>query len=136
MTPSFSVKGSTKRASEELIAYNFNQFLRKVSCGAVTRNVIDLDEVLNTQPISEKVCTLNLNDVLQFITGCRFVPPGGVGISVLFEHNVLHGARVKANTCGNTFIFPVNKRYSCENSPGFTCHFADNIFDGPAYGSI
>ena len=36
LTPSFSVKGSTKRASEELIAYNFNQFLRKVSRGAVT----------------------------------------------------------------------------------------------------
>ena len=136
LTPSFSVKGSTKRASEELIAYNFNQFLKKVSRGAVTRNVIDLDEVLNSQPFSEKVCTLNLNDVLQFITGCRFVPPGGIEISMLFEHNVLHGARVKANTCGNTFTFPVNKRYNCENSSEFTCHFADDIFDGPAYGSI
>lgn len=136
-TPIFSVKGSTKRASEELIAYNFNQFLKKVRQGAITRTVLDLAGILGTTSSSnEIVLTLSLNDVMQFITGSCYVPPGRIEGSMLFVHDTLHGARAKANTCGNTVTFPVNKRYSSENSSEFTSNFADDIFDGPAYGCV
>ena len=102
-TPVFAIKGSTKRASEEVIAYNFNQFLKKVCLGEITCTVFDLDGLLGGMSSSpETVLTLNLNDVLQFITGSRYVPPGGLKGSMLFAHDVLHGARAKANTCGNT----------------------------------
>ena len=134
--PIFSIKGSTKRVSEELIAYNFNQFLKNVRQGAVTRMVVDLDEVLSNTPSSEINLTLNLNDVLQFITGSRYIPPEGIKGSMLFQHDVLHGERAKANTCGNTITFPVNKCYSSENSVEFTRNFADDIFDAPGYGCV
>lgn len=55
---------------------------------------------------------------------------------MLFQHDVLHGARAKANTCGNTVTFPVNKRYSSEDSSEFSSNFTDDIFDGPAYGCV
>ena len=120
-----------------MIAYNFNQFLKKVRQSEITRTVFDLDGVLGGMSSSpETVLTLNLNDVLQFITGSRYVPPGGLKGSMLFAHDVLHGARAKANTCGNTVTFPVNKRHCSDNPAEFTSNFADDIFDGPAYGCV
>ena len=136
--PSFSLKGSTKRASEELVAYNFNQFLKKCRQGAVTRTVVDLDGILGDSgsPLSENTLSLNLNDVLQFITGSRYPLPGGIQGSMLFQHEALPGTRVKANTCANTITFQVNERYSAEDSTIFTSNLADDIFDGPGYGYV
>ena len=66
-----------------------------------------------------------------FITGSRYPLPGGIQGSMLLQHEALPGRRAKANTCANTITFPVNERYSTEDSTIFTYNLADDIFDGP-----
>ena len=130
--PIFSVNGSSKRQKEELIIFNFNQFLKKCMQGAVSRTVVNLDGILDEQPSEEEtVKILSLNDVYQFITGSRYPPPGGIQGGVEFQHDPLPGARCKVNTCANFICFPVNDRYTSEDSGVFVSNFADDIFEGP-----
>ena len=88
----FSVSGSLKRLKEELVIFNYNQFLKKCSLGEVCRTVLDLNCILGEQPYEEEVShVLTLNDVYQFATGLRYPPPGGCKGAVEFMHNTLPG---------------------------------------------
>ena len=135
--PTFSVTGSSKRLKEELVIFNYNQFLKKCSQGEVCRTVLDLDGILGEQPYEEEVShVLTLNDVYQFATGLRYPPPGGCKGAIEFMHDTLTGTRAKANTCANSLCFPTNDRYASEDCGVFVSNFADDIFDGPRYGCV
>jgi hypothetical protein len=96
---------------------------------------VDLDSILGESfDVEETKKTLSLHDVFQFITGSRFPPPGLLKGALEFTHDALHGARCKSNTCANSIRFPVNDRYATDDSAVFVSNFADDIFDGPAYG--
>ena len=136
--PTFSIKGSSRRVKEELIIYNYNQFLKKCYCDQVSRTTVDLDSIFGEELVNAEETTkkITLHDVFQFITGSRHQPPGNLKGKVAFKHDALHGERCKSNTCGNIITFPVNDRYASEDSDIFTSNFADDIFDGPGYGNI
>jgi hypothetical protein len=135
--PMFSVRGSSKREKEELVVFNYNQFLKKCSQGEVCKTVLNLDGILGEQLFEEEVSQiLTLNDVYQFATGLRYPPPGGCKGAIEFMHDTLPGTRAKANTCANSFSFPINDRYASEDSGVFVSNFADDIFEAPGYGFV
>lgn len=133
--PSFSPKGSSKREREETIMFNFNQFLKKCARGLVTKTVIDM-EALEEGVESEIAQTLEVSDVLQFTSGSRFLPAGGMKGEIIFLHAVHWGERVKANTCAITLSIPVTERYASEDPNIFMVNFRDDIFDAPGYGCV
>jgi hypothetical protein len=131
--PVFSEKGSNHRETEETIMYNFNQFLKKCARGCVKRTVLDIDALENGVE-SEVILTLDLNDVLQFLSGSRFFPTWGMKGEITFLHEVQRGQRVKANTCGVALSIPVNERYTNDDTNIFETNLGDDIFDSPGYG--
>lgn len=133
--PSFSPKGSSKREQEETIMFNFNQFLKKCARGSVAKMVIDM-EALEEGVESEIAQTLELSDVLQFTSGSRFLPTGGIKAEITFLHAGQWGERVKANMCAIILSMPVTERYASEDPNIFMSSFRDDIFDAPGYGCV
>ena len=85
--PTFSVRGSSKREKEELVSFNYNQFLNKCSKGEVCRTVLDINGILGEQLYEEEAShILTLNDVYQFATGLRYPPSGGCKGAEEFMH--------------------------------------------------
>lgn len=137
--PVFSISGSSKRQCEETIVFNFYQFLKQCDKGSVQRKFIDITTVEwheQEEEIPETEQSLTLQDVLQFLTGARNMPLGSIEGSIVFDHNALNGARVKANCCALQLSIPVNERYFSEESGSFISNFADDIFDGQGYGRV
>ena len=79
---------------------------------------------------------LCLSNVLQFISGARYLPPGGFEGTIKFAHDVNRGQRVAANTCALTLTIPVNDRYCSDNSAAFISNMGDDIFDSPVFGCV
>ena len=90
--PRFSIKGSSKRVKEELIIYNFNQFLKRCYQSEVSRQVTELKSILGEELSDGEETTKTLHDVFQFITGSRYPPPGEIKGEVEFFHDALHEA--------------------------------------------
>ena len=84
------------------------------------------------EEIPETEQSLTLQDVLQSLTGARNTPLR----SIVFDHDVLNGTRVKANCWALQLTIPVNKRYFSGESASFISNFADDIFDGQGYGRV
>ena len=134
--PSFSLKGSSKRQSEETVVFNFNQFLKQCARGDIQRTFVDISSV-ESGNIEETQQTLSPNDVLQFISGASHLPADGFhGGCIQFIHTAERGQRVKANTCGLQLSIPMNERYFTEDSSVFVSNFADDIFDSQGYGCV
>ena len=135
--PTFSVRGSSKREKEELVIFNYNQFLNKCSKGEVCRTVLDINGILREQLYEEEAShILTLNNVYQFATGLRYPLSGGCKGAEEFMHEALSGTGAKANTYANSFCFPINDRYASEDCSTFVSNFADDIFEGPGYGFV
>lgn len=135
--PEFSIVGSSKRQCEETIVFNFHQFLKQCDKGSVERSFIDvtsLESLVTEEDIKE--IQLTLPDVLQFLTGARNIPLGGLEGSIVFKHDAIKGARVRTNNCALQLIIPVNERYYCEEPAKFVSNFADDICDGQGYGQV
>ncbi len=84
--PSFSPKGSNKRAAEESVSLNFTRYLEDVESGDVTCKIVDF----NTNEESELQVTLPA--LLQFSTGRSSVPALGFLDKlplITFQHNML-----------------------------------------------
>ena len=133
-SPSFSLKGSSKRPSEETVAFNFNQFLKQCARGRVQRTFADISSLESSSIMEEKQRTLTLNDVLRFLSGARHLPPGGFCGTIQFVHDATEGQRLKANTCALKLCIPVNDRYCSDNSSVFVANMADDIFDSQTFG--
>ena len=69
--PNFAVKGSSKRESEEMIVFNFNQFLKQCARGKVQRTLIDISS-LESNNLQDCEQTLSLHDVFQFVRSKPF----------------------------------------------------------------
>ena len=127
----FSISGSSKRQCEETIVFNFYQFLKQCDKGNVQRKFIDVTTLESPdEEFPETEQLLTLQHVLQFLTGARNIPLGNIDGSIVFAHDALKGARVKANTCALQLTIQVNERYFSEESATFLLNFADDNFDG------
>ena len=127
-----SSKGSNKRAAEGDILYNWSNFLVRVHNGKVlSQTSISLDDDTFTE------VTLNLKDVLMFMTGSYHltVLENGNKPSIDFDHTAQVGARVRANTCGPVLTFPVSPRYSCSLDT-FCNSLAEDIVGSPGFGLL
>ena len=133
--PSFAIKGSSKRASEETIIFNFYQFLKQCARGNVQRTFIDISS-LEHDDLEEHQQTLSLHDVLRFMSGASHVPISDLNGSISFIHNAEKGQRIKANNCALQLSIPVNDRYFAVDSSVFISNFADDIYDSQEYGCI
>lgn len=133
--PSFAIKSSSKRASEETIIFNFYQFLKQCARGNFQRAFIDISSLELDEP-EEHEQTLSLNDVLQFMSGASHLPISELNGSISFIHNAEKGQRIKANNCALQLSLPVNDRYFAVESSVFISNFADDIFDSQDFGCI
>ncbi|XP_060598120.1 uncharacterized protein LOC132751922 isoform X3 [Ruditapes philippinarum] len=93
--PSFSTD-DIQKSDEEIVVYNFHQFLKNVERGRVVTNYFDLDEEV------EHSLTVKLSDVLQSLIGCKHVAPNMKG-SITFDHSSKSLSTV--NTCSPSINF-------------------------------
>eukprot|EP00794_Sanderia_malayensis_P002036 gene2036-2315_t len=124
----FSPDGSNKLADEESASLNFSRFLEEVEEGNVKVPLLDIE----TDTVSE--ITLNLPDVLQFITGSNQIPAVGFQEqpSIEFIHGDA-GRKPYASTCTNTLYIPItnDSRYS-----NFKDNFGQCIIMSPGFGNV
>ena len=128
--PSFSPKGSNKRAAEESVSLNFTRYLEDVEAGDVTCKIVDF----NTNEESELQVTLPA--LLQFITGSSSVPALGFVDKpplITFQHDS-SGRKLSANTCANTLRLPVNNTFL--NYDSFKVEFTSCMAEAPGFGIV
>ena len=131
--PMVSISKSSKWQCEETIVSNFYQFLKICDRETVQRKFNDMTKRRKSREVSNH---WPWKDVLKFLTGFRNVPLGGIEGSIVLDHDILKGARVKANTCTFQLAITVNKRYYTDESATFISHYANDILDGQGYGGV
>eukprot|EP00794_Sanderia_malayensis_P016420 gene16420-18054_t len=136
--PEWSVEGSNKRQKEDSIYYYWIKFLKECSRGRLQRcatKVGDLNSSEGVQTKDPTVSTLNLEGVMQFITGSRHKPLSPC-CSITFDHNSADQRKhVFANTCAMQLVIPVNEVYS-GSYKSFIQEFTNDFFDAPDFGQV
>eukprot|EP00794_Sanderia_malayensis_P014821 gene14821-16361_t len=111
----------TAKEAEEDIVYNFTNFLDHVQKNPMEVEVLDYESILavGKEAVNYadegklKRVQIKLEDVLQFLTGSKFVGSlKGMKGEISFCHDCSAGRRVKVNTCGTSIIFPATTRYT------------------------
>ena len=117
------------KTKEEDIVFQWVNFLEEIELG--TTPILKIHEI--DGEIQNVTLTLEL--VLKFLTGCKFLPVGGLGKQgkIFFTHNCQQGTRVLISTCAITVTFPVNDRYSTDN---FAMNLSDDILQSPGFGRV
>eukprot|EP00794_Sanderia_malayensis_P012554 gene12554-13841_t len=136
--PEWSVEGCNKRQKEDSIYYYWIKFLKECSRRTLQRcatKVGDLNSSEGVQTKDPTASTLNLEGVMQFITGSRHKPLSPCG-SITFDHNSADQRKhVFANTCAMQLVIPVNEVYS-GSYKSFIQEFTNDIFDAPDFGQV
>ncbi len=129
----FSEEGSAKRSKESDIIFNWCNFLDEAERGLVTEiNKLDFG-VDESQ--SNKRLLIQLEDVLFFATGSKFIPPLSMGRGTIdFMHDCdSFGRRVQVSTCSLRLTFPVTNRYT---SDSFSNNIIEDIVESPGFGQV
>eukprot|EP00111_Clytia_hemisphaerica_P013290 TCONS_00039003-protein len=113
--------------------YNFTNFIENLEDAPYcVKGVIDIDEEGNEVPLGDK--EVSLGDLVQFLSGTRFVLPSMVGKHVIkFKNKCDFGESIESTTCTLEVRIPLNERY-CTSTKAFDKNFADDVITGPGYG--
>ena len=142
----FNIKYSndeSKKEQEEDIIYNFTNLLDHIQRKPLEVNILDYETVLSMDEVAAKNAEdgglkkirVKLEDVLQFLTGSKFIGSiKEVKGEITFCHDGSSGKRVKINTCGAGILFPVTSRYV--KSDSFSTSFVEDIYSSPGFGIV
>ncbi|WAR09729.1 hypothetical protein MAR_034805, partial [Mya arenaria] len=98
--PEFSTDADQK-ATEEMIIYNWNKFLKKIEKSKIITPWLDVND--GNQPD----VTLNMGHVLQSLLGCTRLPVNLSYGTIQFDHISRHLPKV--NTCAPSILFTKTK---------------------------
>ncbi|XP_052818014.1 uncharacterized protein LOC128244036 [Mya arenaria] len=102
-SPSYSADKEEKD-NEEMIIYNFSNFLKKVERGQIETPWLNLDE-----PYSTKNATINMGHVLQTLLGCPRPPRNITAGTGLIEFNHKDNRLSHVNTCAPSLCFAATR---------------------------
>ncbi|XP_066935847.1 uncharacterized protein [Clytia hemisphaerica] len=130
----FSAPTSLKRKDENNIAFQWQQFLDELEDGQ-SRNV-------SYHPIGSpddeiKTVKITIEDVLQFLTGSRFIPALGFGkkgtVSFPLTTDKTSGTSATTSTCFLWLKIPVSEKYTTDR---FADSFSEDIVQSPGFGRL
>ena len=128
----YSDANDPNRIKEEDIFLNFITFIESIEEKKIETEFYD--------PLSKSVVLKQLGqqDILQFLTGSRFLPylKDDIDITCQFKHVPFdefekYGPSCQVSTCERTIKFPVIKKYIEESS--FSGAFIDDIANSPGF---
>lgn len=127
----FSDSTSPWRKLENDVAFQWLQFLEELEVGQ--SESIPLESIDGTASKAK----VTLEDVLQFLTGSRFLPSIGFGrkgkVQFVEVENKASGIRATVSTCFLWLKIPLSKRYTGDN---FAKNFASDMFESPGFGRL
>ena len=130
----FSPSTSPKRKEENNIAFQWQQFLDELEDGQ-SRDV-------SYQPIGcpddeIKTVKITIEDVLQFLTGSRFIPALGFGkkgtVSFPLTTDNTSGTCATTSTCFLWLKIPISDKYTSDR---FADSFSQDIVQSPGFGRL
>ena len=121
--------GSNRRQKEEAIVMNFTRYLEDVEEGSITSVLVDPD---TNEEINASV---NLSQILQFVTGAAEIPPLRFKNQprVVFNH-VDPLRKLEANTCALQLCLPAKDKMTENDS--FKEESTDCILNSPGFGKV